>query len=394
MAKIKVTSQRDIDTINAVADYNLHLLCGKNKMDKINKEKDELLKNIRSLEVIPYGTNGKWVSPKEPGMCMSRSDGTCEVEMYSFRQDRPDQDLYTIHEYSHELWHALINYLNFKYTQGKEKATFDADGRPVIKIPFGGYIYEMDEYNHNQTRVIGRMTMETTVDILTSGSLIANNKNYRRNNTTLDTVFKERYDKWNDSSTGYSIFTSLTRLWIAAFSNSGRVSYDATFQNGASIFDCKVTLANGHTVLTNSYLHNLVHNPLAIEEEYDEILGRGKYERLMVKMDKIFEEYLRTRVLTDEMKKVIKTFMTEVSNFANARIAYLKSLNIITDAEASKMISNYNKIWNTLQSEYSTFFSQTDIAEISKRAQVYRTKFACAAANENNKATTFVKRML
>ena len=113
----------------------------------------------------------------------------------------------------------------------------------------------------------------------------------------------------------------------------------------------------------------------------------------MVKMDKIFEEYLRTRVLTAEMKKVIKSFMTEVSNFANARIAYLKSLNIITDGEASKMISNYNKIWNTLQSEYSTFFSQADIDEIHKKAQVYRTKFACAT-NPNNNGTAFVKRML
>ena len=196
--------------------------------------------------------------------------------------------------------------------------------------------------------------------------LIANNKNYRKNGAKLDTVFKERYDKWNDSSTGYSLFTSLTRLWIAAFSNSAKVSYDATFQNGGSIFDCKVTLASGHTVLTNTYLHNLLYNPLGIEEEYDQIMGSGKYERLMVRMDKIFVEYVRTRVFTDEMKKAVKVFMTEVSNFVNARTAYLKSLGILSEQEVSALRSSYNKIWNTLQSEYNAFFTQGDIEDIAR----------------------------
>lgn len=393
MSKINVTQQRDIDTINRVTDNNLHLLCGKNNLAKINKYKDALLNNINSLVVLPYGQKGRWVSVREPGMCMSRSDGTCDIEMYSFRADRPDQDLYTVHEYAHELWHAIINYFNYLGTQGKEKYTFDVEGRPVIKIPFGGYIYEMDEYNHNQTRTIGKMTMETTVDILTSGSPIANMNYYRKNGTTLDTVFKERYDKWNDSSTGYSLFTSLTRLWIAAFANSAKVGYDATFQNGGSIFDCKVTLANGHTVLTNSYLHNLLHNPLAIEEEYDQIMGRGKYERLMVKMDKIFTEYVRTRVFPDEMKKVVKLFMTEVSNFANARTSYLQSIGILTEQEVRALRSSYNKIWNTLQSEYNTFFTQEDINDIARKAQVYKNKFACAA-NKCVANDSFVKKMI
>ena len=393
MSKIQVTSQRDIDTINRVTDNNLHLLCGKNKTDRITYLKDQLLNNINSLRVIPYGEKGLWVSPREPGMCMSRSDGTCDVEMYSFRADRPDQDLYTIHEYAHEMWHALINYLNFLGTKGKEKYTFDADGRPVIKFPFGGYIYEMDEYDQNKTRTIGKMTMETTVDILTSGSLIANMNYYRKNGTTLDTVFKERYDKWNDSSTGYSLFTSLTRLWIAAFSNSARVGYDATFQNGGSIFDCKVTLANGHTVLTNTYLHNLLYNPLGIEEEYDQIMGRGKYERLMVKMDTIFTEYVRTRVFTEDMKKVVKSFMTEVSNFANARTAYLQSIGVLTANEANALKSSYNRIWNTLQGEYKTFFSQADINDIAKKAQVYKNKYE-SVANKCISNDSFVKKMI
>ena len=393
MPRIVVTCQRDIDTLNRVIDNNLHLLFGKNKMDKISFYKDQLLKSINSLTILPYGQKGRWVTTREPGMCMSRSDGTCDIEMYSFIKDRPEQDLYTIHEYAHELWHALINYLNYQGTKSKEKHTFDADGRPVTKIPFGGSIYERDEYDHNQIRTLGKMTMETTVDILTSGSLIANQNSYRQNGTTLDTVFKERYDKWNDSSTGYSIFTSLTRLWIAAFSNSANIGYDATFQNGSSIFDCKVTLRNGYTVLTNSYLHNLLHNPLAIEEEYDQIMGRGKYERLMVKVDNTFNEYLRTRTITDEMKKVIKSFMTEVSNFVNARTAYLQSIGILTSQEINALRSSYNRIWNTLQGEYKTFFTQADINEIARKAQASKNKFSYIT-NNCIPDDSFVKKMI
>ena len=51
MSKIQVTYQRYIDTINWVTDNNLHLLCGKNKTDRITYLKDQILNNINSLRV-------------------------------------------------------------------------------------------------------------------------------------------------------------------------------------------------------------------------------------------------------------------------------------------------------------------------------------------------------
>lgn len=375
MEKIKVISQRDINTLNTVVDYNLHLLFGKNNLEKINYYKNELLNNIKRIDIIPYGSNGRWISSQIPGTCLTHSNGTSEVEMYSFIPDKPWRDLFTIHEYSHELWHAIINLFNYEGTKGKTKKTFDIEGRPVTKIAFAGYIFEIDEYENSKTRTLGKMIMETSIDIITSASFIANNHNYRQNGTTVDTVFKERFDKWNDTTTGYSIFTSLTRLWIAAFSNNGNISYDKTFQNGLSIFDNKTKLANGNTIITNSFLHNLVHNPFAIEEEFDQMLGRGKYERLMSQIDQVFEEYIKTRQFTPETKKIIKKFMIELSNFTNARLEYLKSINMITQEESSSIIANYNKIWNSLQKEYSTFFTSDDITDIYKKAYSYKNKY-------------------
>ena len=122
-------------------------------------------------------------------------------------------------------------------------------------------------------------------------------------------------------------------------------------------------------------------------------MGRGKYERLMVKMDTIFTEYVRTRVFTEDMKKVVKSFMTEVSNFANARTAYLQSIGILTAKEANALKSSYNRIWNTLQGEYKTFFSQADINDIAKKAQVYKNKYE-SVANKCISNDSFVKKMI
>ena len=50
-------------------------------------------------------------------------------------------------------------------------------------------------------------------------------------------ILKTNYNDWENETTGYSIFTSITRLTIAAFSNNGFINYQNTVDNGMSIFN-------------------------------------------------------------------------------------------------------------------------------------------------------------
>lgn len=85
--------------------------------------------------------------------------------------------------------------------------------------------------------------------------------------------------------------------------------------------------------------------------------------------------------------------MTEVSNFVNARTPYLQSIGILTEQEVRALRCSYNRIWNTLQSEYSTFFTTKDINDIAGKTHVYKNKFACAA-NKCVANDSFVKKMI
>ena len=88
----------------------------------------------------------------------------------------------------------------------------------------------------------------------------------------------------------------------------------------------------------NTYLNNLLYNPLGIEEEYDQIMGRGKYERLMVKMDTIFTEYVRTRVFTDEMKNVT----AEMNDAIPTNFDVNGSYNGLNSSSGINTLPNYN----------------------------------------------------
>ena len=54
--------------------------------------------------------------------------------------------------------------------------------------------------------------------------------------TFLD-ILNNNYNDWGNETAGYSIFTSITRLTIAAFSNNGFINYQNAVDNGMSIFN-------------------------------------------------------------------------------------------------------------------------------------------------------------
>ena len=369
MTKLNVASTYDKQIFQKVLEYNLNLLFGNNNQEK-KYFYNALCRNLREVTILPYGAQGKFITIDTPGCCWTYANGNSDIEMYGFQNAPYSERKFTIHEFSHELWHSIICLTNYLSTKEKEIDDFDMNGNPIKKHNCSGLIRKSNCATY-EVKDLGQMYMETLTDILTSGSLVTNDDSYRRQGANLDIVFKQKYDSWKDAETGYSIFTSLTRLLIAAFSNNGTIGYDATARNGSSIFTCKTTTNTGHTLISNSFLYNFAFNPMAIEEEFDQYLGHGSYERITTQMDEIFDEYCRTRVYTDKMKAIIKDFMIIVSDFTNAKKAYLQNMGIISITESNAIVANYNRIWNSLQREYSSFFTQKDIDDIKRRAYSY-----------------------
>ena len=377
MTVIRTTSESDRRVLDLVYNYNLNLLLGFDNQDKINKMKQELERYITKIIILPYGAIGEYVKLQTPGACWTYQDGTSRIEMYGFANS-PKQNLEFIpHEFSHELWHAIINYTNFKgiadycRKHGYEHGLIprlDKNGNPVFKTASAGVIVNIDQRNHQNQKTYGKMFQETLNDILATGSILAFDDYYRDRGVSLDTVFKRHYGEWKEASTGYSIFTSLTRLLIAAFSNNGSIGYDATARNGSSIINCRFTSSTGNLLYANTFLHNMIHNPLEVEAEFDKYLGAGAYEKIATKMDVIFEKQNNGFPNIFEQKAVIKEFMIIVSDFLNAKKAYLEQNKILTPQETRLIVANYNKIWNTLQREYSSYFTEGDLDELRKRA--------------------------
>ena len=174
---------------------------------------------------------------------------------------------------------------------------------------------------------------------------------------------------------GYSLFTSLTRLLISAYSNVGGDYLDDVARQGHSIFDCKAKTRTGKTIIANSYLYNYAHNPLEIEREFDKYMGLGTFEKLATKMDQAFDGVLNQGQSILNYRATIKEFMIVVSNFANAKKAHYIRDGLISRLDAEQQVSKYNRIWNSLQREYSTYFSSSDIEDIYRQAQAYN--FQC-----------------
>lgn len=185
------------------------------------------------------------------------------------------------------------------------------------------------------------------------------------NSKTVNDILNNNYNDWGNEKTGYSIFTSLTRLAIAAFSNVANPNYDSVVKSGYGIFDVKTKLKNGETHRANDFLYGIVYDPLHIEEEFDKFMGNGYYRTFCEYLDRLFRLSLSNQKLpSDEVKRV----MNILPNFLNKKINYYRKNNLMNLETANQIVGNFNRTWNSMQREYGAYFSQEDIDDIARRA--------------------------
>ena len=358
----------------SLAFYNIaSLVFGKNNMGKI----EEFLKTFKAktrIKTYPYDSkDSKYIGAAKgvPGICHYGDDlekivyrwldgdinpvkgEKLEIELLGF-SNNPRNSRFLEHAATHEFFHAFNNLLS-------DDTTMEKNG--VWYRNMGSNIMASDKTRGKNVVVYGKCFTETFTDIMTTVALNINGAG--GHNINVDKILKSRQAEQGEPVTGYTVVRSLTRLMIAAFSNVPDISYQDIIDKGYGIFNINVA---GKDYKANDFLYGMMYNPLHIETKFDEIAGNGKYQQFCKSLDEAFMADKKTLAKPES----IHSFMMALAEFVNKRMAVYIKRGKITEAEANKITSNFNEVFNSMQQEYSAYINQQDLVSLKNNANKYR----------------------
>ena len=374
MTQYNFSDSRDKQVCDKAFYYNAWLLFGKNNPDKVNSFKTIFDESVESVSTVPFGSNGKYITPNSPGICRTVPNSNKDnllIEMAGYRNAPTNQHSWLLHEMPHEYCHAFAHIAPqvFSSFPNGKTITDDADGSLKCNNSMG-LISERNPITGELigSHYYGNMARETMMDMITTAGLVAFEPGFAPSNITVDTVFEKHYDNWNDVSTAYTMFTSITRLLIAAFSNNGFVRYQSLVNQGHGIFDAVTITQTGQKLKANDFLYGIMCDPLHIQDEFDKYMGSGAYRLVSKLLDKNFNAYTKTGQMPQEASRDIKLIMDVIPDFLNKKCAYYLEIGMYTQEQTDQIVGKFNVVWNSLQSEYGSYFSQEDINNIARRA--------------------------
>ncbi len=367
MTKINCTNNIDKNICDKAFYYNAWLLFGKNN-SKINTFKQYFEEVVKQVNILPYGSTGKYITPNKPGICSTISnDNELEIEAAGVQNAPLNKYPWILHEIAHEYCHAvshLAPQIFTKYPKGKI-----INDSEVGRILCGNTMGLISEKNPDTGELIGSlyygdMFRETMMDMITSIGLVSFEPQYAKEGATADTIFRNHYSEWHASETGFTLFTSITRLLITAFSNSGYINYQNLIKQGKGIFNIDVVMENGENLKVNDFIYGIMCDPLHIQDSFDKYMGEGGYRLFTKLIDRNFIQYKRNGVLPQTFTNDLKVIMKYIANFLNVKLNDYINNGLLDVKGKNKIIDNFNTIWNSMQSEYKTYFNQEEYDEI------------------------------
>jgi len=365
MTKIYFQTAEDHRLIEKSFSNLLGLVFGTNGANKAEIFKSLFMKLVKNISVYPQGTVTEHINNSTPGICRKDPDEKelqIIIEMLGYTGASLSQYPFIQHEGTHEFCHAFADLLPLATTANPEG---------IIKNGIHcqchmGMIKESDpetgELVHQH--YYGKMFNETMMDIITTIAI-----NYfdisPTSPKTVDEILEKPHTEWENTTTGYSIFTSLTRLAIAAFSNNGYANYDSVIRSGGSIFTAKTNMHDGSSRYVNDFLYGILFDPLHIEKEFDQFMGEGEYRKFCEYLDRLFIYNLKYQKIP---AKDVKYVMNVLPDFLNKKINYYLANGLLTREGANKIVGNFNRIWNSMQYEFNAYFSNGEIDKIERRA--------------------------
>lgn len=365
MTKFIYRSKTDENLIGNSYLYIEKMIFGsKDNQEKTSIFRDMFSKAVKKVAIYPWGTDTDDLSSTATGICKYNDNDAIEIEMWGYTNAPTDKYKWIEHEGVHEMCHAFVDILSLSTSKKIVK-------KGIVRENHAGLIKETDQKTGEfvDHHYYGKMFNETMMDIISAMAI--NNFAPEITYKTVDDVLSENYTKTGNQQTGYTFFTSLTRLMIAAFSNVGdkNFKYQDKVDAGESIFNQNYKLRDGSVVKANDFLYGIVFDPLHIEKEFDKYMDDDSWRTFSQSLDTFFMHYQKTGELLPENVALI---MEYIPDFCNKRMADYERRGAITIDESNNMASNFNEIWNSMQSEYGAYFSQERINKIGDRASKYR----------------------
>lgn len=367
MAQLIYYDDRDKQLIHNSLNYLMWLTFGKNDPELIKSFIEIFNDRVEYIKVIQHGDSTENIGGNTgaEGMCfaINEEEVLLAIEMHGYYGAPESHHNFIRHEGIHELCHAfadILPLLNDAY-EPKEK-----DG--VVYRNQMGMISqrnaETGEFVGQQ--YYGKMFNETMMDIYSTMGLASYDSSFKDKGITADTILKSNYKDWSNATTGYSLFTSITRLAIAAFSNDGNINYSDLIEQGQSIVDAKIRTDKGKTLMANDFIYGMMCNPMHVEEEFDKFMGDDTYRIFNEYLDRMFLAFKSQRKIPPEEAKRVMTFLPY---FLNRKCNYNVTNGIYTQEEADNIIGNFNEIWNSMQLEYEAYFSEDEVEDIARSAK-------------------------
>lgn len=369
MTEIIYSDNRDKELINNSINYLTWITYGKNNQNLIRGFIDIFNSKVSYIKVIPHGDSTEHIGGNTgaEGMCfaINEDDVTLGIEMHGYKNAPISHHKFIRHEGIHEICHAFADILPLIY---------DAAPREQNGITYRNQMGMISQRDTKTGKFVGqqyygKMFNETMMDIFSTIGLASYDPSFRGEGITADAILKSNYKDWKNATTGYSMFTSITRLAIAAFSNNGKINYNDLIEQGYGIVDVNTKTESGEILKANDFLYGVMCNPMHVEEEFDKFMGEGTYRIFNEYLDRLFLMFQgKEKIPAEEVKRV----MNFLPDFLNRKCRYNVTNGIYTQTEANDIIGNFNGIWNAMQQEYGAYFNADEINDIARRAHEER----------------------
>lgn len=341
MGTLSISDPRDKKVFSEASLIIGKLITGKNNKQELELLKKLFLKHIESVTFTPYNSrplddlgNTSTIGPIK----------ISSVGHYGISNTKQEADIR--HAITHELLHAHVAAI-----QKENPISYHKNGNNYTGI--AGYICNSDDLSHNgNKRVYGLFLMEALTEILTDVAMASFDEQYKLEhpNVNANTILKTSY---NGLSSENNAYIPMAKLMIQVFSNCGNIDYSKIIEHSDNKGLCsfKIKTDTNKIIRSNDLLYGYMYNPIHTLEMYNEILGDSAYINLLSKFDRIKNNNHINKAIVEEL-------LHDLSVFSIKKSSYLVKKGILTNKEATQLLTNIQKQMQIAKEQYNIDISQ------------------------------------
>lgn len=257
---------------------------------------------------------------------------------------------------THEIMHCFINnhihYLNNEnneYRNGRAKYYLDEFG--TIHCETGSKMFPADALYEATNEFLS---------CLVTDKIMTYKKNTFNQEVTSNLTSKDL------KNSGYMELIPMIRLLAAAFNNDYESEcHSITGHN--SLLTRFIVAKDGNIIPSNSFIYNMVSNPVELPKEYDYYMGDGAFSKLAININQ-FLNYDVNKSDSDiyNLDNKIKNMMFQIAVLNRKRNAYMLSKGKIDEDQLVSLESTFNDTFMKTKNNYDIELNTNNVKEFDK----------------------------